>query len=191
MPAGVLVAMPIVVGPRVAPPMPAPVPALEVVAVALAADIAGAGSAVLLPPLFSLSPRRRYSCRPFRCRRRCAPPGDEPPRTREAETATTKRTTETDDCAYAGRSSIPISSQAETDDGPWPSIARHGRHRICRRYDNNGENTPGHPSPRLHTTKWELADALARPDMAHVPMAGHGPSPDASRRLRGRDTNTC
>ena len=39
-PAGVLVAMPIVVGPRVAPPMPAPVPALEVVAVALAADIA-------------------------------------------------------------------------------------------------------------------------------------------------------
>ena len=104
-PAGVLVAMPIVVGPRVAPPMPAPVPALEVVAVALAADaIAGAGSAVLLPSLFSLSPRRRYSCRPFRCRRRCAPPGDEPPRTREAETATTKRTTETEDCAYAGRS---------------------------------------------------------------------------------------
>ena len=92
---------------------------------------------------------------------------------------------------YAGGSSIPISSQAETDDGPWPSIALHGRHRICRRYDNNGENTPGHPSPRLHTTKWELADALARPDMAHVPMAGHGPSPDASRRLRGRDTNTC
>ena len=80
---------------------------------------------------------------------------------------------------YAGGSSIPISSQAETDDGPWPSIAHHGRHRICRRYDNNGENTPGHPSPRLHTTKWELADALARPDMAHVPMAGHGPSPDA------------
>ena len=37
-PAGVLVAMPIVVGPRVAPPTPAPVPALEVVAVALAAD---------------------------------------------------------------------------------------------------------------------------------------------------------
>ena len=85
----------------------------------------------------------------------------------------------------------PPSPQAETDDGPWPSIARHGRHRICRRYDNNGENTPGHPSPRLHTMKWELADALDRPDMAYVPMAGHGPSPDASRRLRGRDTDTC
>jgi len=43
---------------------------------------------------------------------------------------------------YAGGSSIPISSQAETDDGPWPSIARHGRHRICRRYDTNGEHCP-------------------------------------------------
>ena len=74
--------------------------------------------------------------------------------------------------------------------GP-PPIARHGRHRICRRYDTNGKHVPGHPSPRLHTTKWELADALVRSDMSYVPMAGHGPSPGASRRLRGRDTNTC
>ena len=83
-------------------------------------------SAVQLPPLPLPPPM-------------CPPPGDEPPRTREVETATTKRTTETEDCAYAGRSSIPISSQAETDDGPWPSIARH---RICRRYDTNGEHCP-------------------------------------------------
>ena len=71
-------------------------------------------------------------------------------------------------------------------DGPWPSIARHGHHRICRRYDNNGENTPCHPAPRLHTIKHELTVASDRPDMAYVPMAGHGPSPSASRRLRGR-----
>ena len=80
---------------------------------------------------------------------------------------------------YAGGSSLPVSSQTEADDGPWPSIARHGRHRTCRRCDDNGENTPGSSSPRLHTTKRELAVALARPDMAHVPTAGHGPSPRA------------
>ena len=84
---------------------------------------------------------------------------------------------------YAGGSSLPISSQTEADDGPWPSIARHGRHRICRRCDDDGENTPGSSSPRLHTTKRELTVALDRPDMAHVPMAGHGPAPEASMAL--------
>jgi hypothetical protein len=44
------------------------------------------------------------------------------------------------------------------------------------RYDNNGENTPCHPSPRLHTIKRELTVALDRPDMVQVPMARPRPT---------------
>ena len=65
---------------------------------------------------------------------------------------------------YAGGSSIPISSQAETDDGPWPSIARHGR-TDGTEYVGDTIPTANIALPPVSSSSYNQMGAFASPNM--------------------------